>query len=161
MNLVLSGSMWNDRKQENLGRELSLELLAGLEGLNLLHEPIYVFQAAIDRCEPDVRDVVNLAQALDYPVADLPAGDRFYPGVEDRPLDILGDRLEDHPVQRTSLARLQDSYEDFAPVKRLAAAVPLDNIDDRPFSPLERGKTAVATGALAPSPNASPAFDCT
>src|SRR4051794_24027409 len=100
----------------------------------------------VDAGEPEVRDLVELAERFEDGHADLV---RLDLGVSLRPyglLDLLGEEGQVVLADRAPLACLAHAGEDLGPAERLGRPRPLDHVEARG---LDRGEAAVALRALA------------
>src|SRR5437588_3502766 len=154
------GAASRRRDQRDLRCQFGLELLAGFEPLDLLHQPIHIFDPAIHRGKPDVGDIVHPAKPFDDLIADLAAGHTRYAALSEVHLDLFGRRLEDRPGHRPALAGPHQADQDLRPVERLAAAVPLDHQDAGPLRALKGRKAPAASRPLrVPTGEGVPAGD--
>src|SRR6478735_2531614 len=119
-------------------RDGSLEVLEALPRL-------------VDAGEPQVRDLVELAERLEDGHADLVRLDLGVSLRPDRLLDLLGEKGQVVLADGPSLACLAHTREDLGPAERLGGTRPLDHVEARG---LERREAAVALGALASTPDA-------
>src|SRR5689334_6380206 len=144
---------------------LGVELLALRGSLGLLPQrgalgsqerdgPFEVLEALprlVDAGEPEVGDLVELAERLEDGHADLVRLDLGVALRPDRLLDLLGEEGQVVLTDGPSLACLAHAGEHLGPAERLGGPRPLDHVEARG---LERREAAVALGALATPANA-------
>jgi hypothetical protein len=125
-------------------------LVASHQSLEHVHEGVDVLEAAIDRGEADVGDLVEPLEPLHHEGADLAGGDLALVAVVEHRLGLLDDPLERPRRHRPLLARLDQAAEELLAVELLARAVGLDHHVGDLVDLLVGGEAAAALQALAP-----------
>src|SRR6476661_4210350 len=121
-------------------RDGSLEVLEALPRL-------------VDAGEPEVCDLVELAERFEDGHADLVRLDLGVSLRPDRLLDLLGEKGQVVLADRAPLACLAHAREDLGPAERLRGTRALDHVETRG---LERGEAAVALRTLSTPADAGP-----
>ena len=121
--------------------------------LQLLHELAHVLEAAVDRGEPHVGHLVELAQPLHREGADLAGRELAVLLVRQQALGGVHDLFELAQRHRTLLAGLLETLEELAAVEVLARAVVLDHPVGDLFDFLVGREAAVAGQAFTAAPD--------
>src|SRR5216684_6084743 len=97
-----------------------------------------VHELSVHRGESDVRDLVQVAQAVHDHLADLPARDLDTSGAPELRLDIVNDRAQPLGRDVPLLRRLLEPGEQLLRVEVLAAAILLGDVERHRFDALIR-----------------------
>src|SRR6516165_655165 len=154
--LILFSVLWGERDELDLRPQFSFQLLARLEPLDLLHQSVHVVDASVHGGKPNVRDVVDMPEPLDHPVADGPAGHIVESPVQQLALDLFRGPLERLAGNGPALAGPEHSSQDLLPVERLAPPVALDDVDHDAHRPFKRSEASEALRALPAAPDRIP-----
>src|SRR5215831_10423549 len=124
-----------------------------LEAFDLLAKRLHVLEAAVDRRETHIRDLVEALQLRHHPFTDLARGDFALVDRTQLAHDFAHDAVDRIARDRALLQRALDAGTQLALVERLAAAVALDDRRQLDFDRLERIEALAALLALAPPPD--------
>src|SRR5262249_54376772 len=123
------------------------------QDVDLALERLEVLEALVDAREPDVRDLVELAELRHRELADARRrhlGHAFRPELG---LDLVGGRFGGAVRHGPPGQRLAESRGELVAIELLASAIALDDDEARRLDALVGGEAGTACRALAPSPD--------
>src|SRR5437762_4651284 len=118
--------------------------------LQLAEELVHVLELPIHRSEPDVRDLVELAEMIHHPGSDLVGRHFAHLGVVKKRFDLVDDRIELRRSDGPLLASFHESGAELLPIEILPAAVFLDD-HVRDFLDRLIGRETAAAGLAFPA----------